>query len=345
LLLYTDGLVERRGELLDEGLDRVRAVAGRLAATDPERLTGRLLAEVLADTAQPDDVAVIAARLLPEGLDESLPADPARLAGIRRTVRAWAAATGLTEEIAEDLQLALGEALANAVEHAYAAGRAGECSYRVNREPDGSVRVQVQDAGTWRPPPEDRGHRGRGLELITALALDVEVAPAAGNGAGTTVGFRLRPRDGSPDDVPRRFGPDDGARASAAAVLPVGAGEWGDAGTARLLAHEDVGGVRLEIAGELDLASVGAVHAALSSRLGVLPAGASAVLDLGPTSYLASAGVGMVLQVLAEAADRGVTLRVRTAPGTPPARVLALAGLAEGPAGDSPPGGPEPAGH
>ncbi|HEV7211009.1 MAG TPA: SpoIIE family protein phosphatase [Blastococcus sp.] len=336
LLLYTDGLVERRGELLDSGLDRVRVVAGRLAAIDPERLTERLLAEVLADTAQPDDVAVIAARLLPGGLAESLPADPARLAGIRRTVRAWAAAAGLTEETAEDLQLALGEALANAVEHAYAAGGAGECSYRVNREPDGSVRVQVQDAGTWRPPPEDRGHRGRGLELITALARDVEVVHAPGNGAGTTVGFLLRPRDGSREVAPRPGSSDDGLRTSAA--------EWSDDGGARLLAHEDPGGVRFEIAGELDLASVGAVHAALSTRLAVLPAGSSAVLDLGPTSYLASAGVGMVLQVLGEAAEGGVALRLRTVPGTPPARVLALAGIAEVPAGTRSPGRPESAG-
>ncbi|MGZ4605089.1 MAG: SpoIIE family protein phosphatase [Blastococcus sp.] len=345
LLLYTDGLVERRGELLDVGLDRVRAVAGRLATTDPERLTGRLLAEVLADTAQPDDVAVIAARLLPEGLDERLPADPARLAGIRRTVRAWAAATGLTEETAEDLQLALGEALANAVEHAYAAGVAGDCRYRVDREPDGAVRVQVQDAGTWRPPPEDRGHRGRGLELITALASDVEVTHAPGTGAGTTVGFRLLPRPGSPDDAVPRAGHDDGAPTIGVTALPVGASEWGETALARVLAHDDGEGVRLELAGELDLASVGAVHAALSARLDALPAGASAVLDLGPTSYLASAGVGMLLQVLARAAERGIAVRLRTVPGTPPARVLALAGLAEVPAGESPADRPEPAGR
>jgi len=53
----------------------------------------------------------------------------------------------------------------------------------------------------------------------------------------------------------------------------------------------------------------------------------------------------MVLQVLAEAAELGITLRLRTVPGTPPARVLALAGLAEVPAGNRPPNGPESAGH
>jgi anti-sigma regulatory factor (Ser/Thr protein kinase) len=127
------------------------------------RLTGRLLSDVLSDTDQPDDVAVIAARLLPEPLSEWLPADPARLSAVRRGVSAWASATGLPAELAEDLQLALGEALANAVEHAYKNGASGGCEYRVARARDGGLHVEVVDTGTWRPPPADRGFRGRGL--------------------------------------------------------------------------------------------------------------------------------------------------------------------------------------
>ncbi|MDP9430596.1 MAG: SpoIIE family protein phosphatase, partial [Actinomycetota bacterium] len=198
LLLYTDGLVERRGEVLDDGLERVRAAAARHAASDPAELTGRLLAEVLADTDQPDDVALIAARLLPGPLAAELPADPRRLSGVRRAVAAWTAAAGLPHDTAEDLQLALGEALANAVEHAYAAAadEAG-CSYRVARDAEGGVRVEVRDTGVWRPPPADRGYRGRGLELISALATDVEVAHAP-EAAGTTVRFRMAPADRGP---------------------------------------------------------------------------------------------------------------------------------------------------
>ena len=97
----------------------------RHASADPVRLTARLLADVLADTDQPDDVAVIAARLLPAPLEARLPADPAQLAGARRAVAAWSTAAGLSIDTVEDLQLALGEALANAVEHAYSGGGAG----------------------------------------------------------------------------------------------------------------------------------------------------------------------------------------------------------------------------
>ena len=49
---------------------------------------------------------------------------------MRRAVRAWATAAGLAEDAAEDLQLALGEALANAVEHAYRDGASGDWCYR-----------------------------------------------------------------------------------------------------------------------------------------------------------------------------------------------------------------------
>jgi anti-anti-sigma regulatory factor len=63
------------------------------------------------------------------------------------------------------------------------------------------------------------------------------------------------------------------------------------------------------------------------------------VLDLERTTYLASAGVGMILQLAVEAAARRLQLHLRTVPGTPPARVLELAGiedrLIEGAAGTS----------
>jgi anti-anti-sigma regulatory factor len=60
-----------------------------------------------------------------------------------------------------------------------------------------------------------------------------------------------------------------------------------------------------------------------------VPAGSDVHLDLSAATYLASAGVGMVLQLRAEAADKGIRLRLHAAPGTPSARVIALAGLGD----------------
>jgi anti-anti-sigma factor len=317
LLLYTDGLIERRGEHLDTGLGRLIAAAARLHAAGPEQLTRDLLATVLADAAQPDDVAVLAARLLPEPLQGVLPADPTRLSGVRREVAAWAHTAGISDELIGDLTLALGEALANAVEHAYPEGSTGECRWAVERELDGGLRVHVEDRGTWRPPPADRGHRGRGLELIAALAEDVDVRrtldSAEREGTGTVVTFRLPAARGTtPPAVP----------------MPRPAPELEDGG-ARVTAAAGPGGPVLAVHGELDLDSVRVVGAEVRERLTALPPGGTVALDLQGVSYLASAGVGLLLELRAHARGRGLRLEVRLAPDGVPARVLGLSGVGE----------------
>lgn len=57
LVLYTDGLVERRGERLSAGLARLRSVAAQLDAPPGEHLADLLLARLL-DGEQRDDVAI-----------------------------------------------------------------------------------------------------------------------------------------------------------------------------------------------------------------------------------------------------------------------------------------------
>jgi serine phosphatase RsbU (regulator of sigma subunit) len=61
LLLYTDGLVERRGEDLRVGLDRLAAAAARHHRLDTEDFLDAVLADVLRDRLE-DDVAVLAVR-------------------------------------------------------------------------------------------------------------------------------------------------------------------------------------------------------------------------------------------------------------------------------------------
>jgi phosphoserine phosphatase RsbU/P len=59
LMLYTDGLVERRGASLNEGLDRLaRAAAG--AGDEPERACDSVVAAMLGDEGPADDVALLA---------------------------------------------------------------------------------------------------------------------------------------------------------------------------------------------------------------------------------------------------------------------------------------------
>ena len=60
--MYTDGLVERRGQSLDEGLTLLQKTLEDLGNCDPEDLCDRLLNVMLPPNAD-DDVALIAVKL------------------------------------------------------------------------------------------------------------------------------------------------------------------------------------------------------------------------------------------------------------------------------------------
>ncbi|MHA6782853.1 ATP-binding protein [Pseudonocardia saturnea] len=127
-------------------------------------------------------------------------AEPEELRQIRRHIGRWAEQVGVPEDVTIDLQLAVGEAVANGVEHAYRdAGSAGagplpagpatvdvEMKLRAGH-PDAVV-VRVADHGHWRPAPSDPGHRGRGLLLIERLARRVQVLCSP---RGTEVFFEI----------------------------------------------------------------------------------------------------------------------------------------------------------
>jgi serine phosphatase RsbU (regulator of sigma subunit) len=58
LLCYTDGLVERRDEIIDDG---IKALVGVVEADDPEAVCGTVMSRIAAQ--QPtDDIAILAVR-------------------------------------------------------------------------------------------------------------------------------------------------------------------------------------------------------------------------------------------------------------------------------------------
>jgi serine phosphatase RsbU (regulator of sigma subunit) len=63
LVLYTDGLVERRTEDIDTGLDRLATVLAPHARLDPEALADTLLAELSPRGGPTDDTALVILRL------------------------------------------------------------------------------------------------------------------------------------------------------------------------------------------------------------------------------------------------------------------------------------------
>jgi PAS domain S-box-containing protein len=190
LLLYTDGLVERRDVALDERLERLAAVATG-AGGDLGEVSDAVLEGVLGPEGGPDDVALLAVRLEPlaETLALELPADPVVLTDLRRRLGRFLQLAGASAEERYEITLTVCEAAANAIEHAYGPG---DATFDLDvRLEDGEVVASVVDHGRWR---EERlgggeGTRGRGLGIIRGLMDDVEVMRSE---AGTTVRMRRK---------------------------------------------------------------------------------------------------------------------------------------------------------
>jgi serine phosphatase RsbU (regulator of sigma subunit)/anti-sigma regulatory factor (Ser/Thr protein kinase) len=173
LVLYTDGLVERRGEPLDSGLARLTAA---VVPGPAETVCAAVMGRLIGNEPSADDVAVLVlARDAERGVAPLTlvePAVPRALRGVRQAVRDYLRRAGASKEELADVMLAVGEASANVVEHAY--GPAGGL-LEVHLEMHGrTLTATVRDTGDWR---EARGtNRGRGTtmmhELVDAVRVD-----------------------------------------------------------------------------------------------------------------------------------------------------------------------------
>ena len=188
LVLFTDGLVDRRDVVLEDGLDRLLRTAGELAERhrDIEELCGSLILSLVPEDAS-DDVAVLAARLDPvsDRLRLRIAADPSKLVSMRRHVTRWLMGHEVPADVAADIVLATSEACANAIEHAYGPGE-GTVGLDAVIE-GGLATLVVTDTGRWR---EARSReRGRGLSLIEACMDSCELTTGP---AGTELRMRQR---------------------------------------------------------------------------------------------------------------------------------------------------------
>ena len=169
LVLYTDGLVEKRTRDIDEGLNRLRDIFTSETVDLPlEDLCKATLAGVYADE-QRDDIAVLIARL------RKIPAEnvvrwtlPAELTSagkarslIRRPLRKW----GLSE-LQPAVELLVSELVTNAVRYAQ-----GKIGLRLILE--GGLVCEVLDDSAALPRlrhPDEEDERGRGLQVVSQVA-------------------------------------------------------------------------------------------------------------------------------------------------------------------------------
>ncbi len=197
LLLYTDGLVERVGLPIDDGID---AAAGSVAAG--RGLPVAALADRVLDAPgrpEGDDVVVLVHRWAEPGVAgyaRSFPADARELSPARAELTGWLRARGLDEDVVERAVLATGEAWTNAIEHGYRLDRT-RTVHTGARVCAGGLEIVVADLGTWLPPGEP-GNRGRGIRLMEGVCDQVSVDSGP---SGTTVRLTIaaKPAPGAAD--------------------------------------------------------------------------------------------------------------------------------------------------
>jgi serine phosphatase RsbU (regulator of sigma subunit)/anti-sigma regulatory factor (Ser/Thr protein kinase) len=186
VVLYTDGVIEVRGEPLDVGLERLRRIAER-GHDSVEDLCDAVIGELVADGRPSDDVALIAMRVQPlaDALVTRWPAQAAVLADVRHLLRRWLGHHGADSDEIYDITVACQEACANAIEHAYGPGEQVFGLEAAERE--GTIELRISDHGRWR---RARGtHRGRGMPIMETLMDSVEIERTA---KGTTVVLRRK---------------------------------------------------------------------------------------------------------------------------------------------------------
>jgi anti-anti-sigma factor len=309
LILFSDGAVVGGGRPPDDGLARLAEVAADVLSGSEEEIEAstELAAAVAEGVRTPggwaDDVAVLVAHrrgmtLEPVVLD--LSAVPSSLPGVRRRLGSWLIALGMGEQDRVGVMVAVGEACANAVEHAYRGQEPGRMYVRAHVDVDGVLTVRVRDEGTWRPPDRDPGDRGRGL-LIMRQMVD-RVVLVEDHGTSVTLSVRLRR---TPEvDVER-------AVAEAAATVVV-----------------DRTGSRpmVRVTGSVDSVSAELMRIRL---LEASHGGTTSVeLDLTGVSTFTSAGVRVVLAIARIARDEGWRLVVHAPEGGVTRHILQISGLA-----------------
>ena len=187
LALYTDGCVTGHDNVADaQTLADALVEARKLAPSRPAETIGRA---ILAHRHSGDDATIITIAPEPQlaHLDVRLPAEQTSAALARTALRRFLASTPLGERRCFDAVVAAGEAVANAIEHAYE-GRPNQTFVLRARYEDQRCTILIEDRGTWNavePPPS----RGRGIAMMRELSdvLEIDTTPS-----GTTVSLAFQ---------------------------------------------------------------------------------------------------------------------------------------------------------
>ena len=188
LMLYTDGLAERRHVPLDEGISAAAALLAGHGSQHPGTIADHVMSGMMPAAGFEDDVAVLIYRHPPEPLNMHVTAqDPSCLATVRTRLRQWLPAAGIGDRDGTDILIAIGEATANSFEHAPADRDDGLEPVQITvsvRVAHATIGITVTDTGMWRAPREEPDTRGHGIAFMRALMDEVDISTSE---RGTTV--------------------------------------------------------------------------------------------------------------------------------------------------------------
>jgi anti-sigma regulatory factor (Ser/Thr protein kinase) len=189
LMLFTDGLVERKHESIDDGISRAARVLDRTMKLPLGAVPAAVVHELAPAAGYDDDVAMVIYRHWPAHLRIERQATADQLVDIRHRLAFWLRSAEVPDALAADVVLVVNEACTNCVEHAYRGHPVGTTVLQA-KIADGEVRARVVDSGSWKTPAADPGNSGRGLVLMRALSDSMEI-DSGPNGTAVDMTFRL----------------------------------------------------------------------------------------------------------------------------------------------------------
>ena len=122
--------------------------------TTLDEVADQLMSRLEPTGGYPDDVAMLLYRQ-PAPLEMDFAADVRHLAPSRAALRSWLTQAGVEPDQIQDVLIATGEAVANAIEHGHRDHPEGTVSLRATAVVDG-LQVTVVDTGAWKTPRQGR---------------------------------------------------------------------------------------------------------------------------------------------------------------------------------------------
>jgi anti-sigma regulatory factor (Ser/Thr protein kinase) len=126
----------------------------------------------------------------------SVPPDPRLGAYVRQELLTFAEANGIRDADVGDFMTAIGEALANAIEHAHTQEPIEVSAWLLDDRLFAAVRDRgvgfpVNDRSATKPLPDALAERGRGLPIMQRCADVFSVRSAPGEGTRVTLGLHV----------------------------------------------------------------------------------------------------------------------------------------------------------